>query len=118
MKIVIVGCTHAGTAAANQILKNHPESEVTIYERNDNISFLSCGIYLYLGGKVNKLEDMFYASPEELEAAGAKVKTKHNVLKIDAAAKTMQVADMETGQVFDDHYDNWVIRCCATNLWD
>ncbi|AVK61963.1 NADH oxidase [Lactobacillus sp. CBA3605] len=109
MKIVIVGCTHAGTAAANQILKNHPESEVTIYERNDNISFLSCGIYLYLGGKVNKLEDMFYASPEELEAAGATVKTKHNVLKIDATAKTMQVADMETGKVFDDHYDKLIM---------
>lgn len=49
MKIVIVGCTHAGTAAAAQILKDHPEATVTIYERDDNISFLSCGIYLYLG---------------------------------------------------------------------
>ncbi|MCG0575315.1 NADH oxidase [Lactiplantibacillus plantarum] len=54
MKIVIVGCTHAGTAAAAQILKDHPEATVTIYERDDNISFLSCGIYLYLGGKVNQ----------------------------------------------------------------
>jgi Uncharacterized NAD(FAD)-dependent dehydrogenases len=39
MKVVIVGCTHAGTAAANQILSAHPETEVTIYERNDNVSF-------------------------------------------------------------------------------
>ncbi len=51
MKIVIVGCTHAGTAAAAQILKSHPEATVRIYERDDNISFLSCGIYLYLGGQ-------------------------------------------------------------------
>ena len=55
MKIVIVGCTHAGTAAAAQILKDHPEATVTIYERDDNISFLSCGIYLYLGGKGQSL---------------------------------------------------------------
>ena len=54
MKIVIVGCTHAGTAAAAQILKDHPEATVTIYERDDNISFLSCGIYLYLGGKCKR----------------------------------------------------------------
>jgi hypothetical protein len=39
MKVVIVGCTHAGTIAATQILKAHPETEVTVYERNDNISF-------------------------------------------------------------------------------
>lgn len=61
MKVVIVGCTHAGTIAAAQILKTHPDTEVTIYERNDDISFLSCGIYLYLGGKVKNLEDMFYS---------------------------------------------------------
>ena len=39
MKIVIVGCTHAGTAAAAQILKSHPEATVRIYERDDNISW-------------------------------------------------------------------------------
>ncbi|VDG24360.1 FAD-dependent oxidoreductase [Lactiplantibacillus mudanjiangensis] len=109
MKIVIVGCTHAGTAAAAQILQNHPEAELTIYERNDNISFLSCGIYLYLGGKVNRLEDMFYSSPEALTKLGATVKTKHNVLKIDAENKTLQVADMETGDVFDDTYDKLIM---------
>ena len=30
MKVIIVGCTHAGTITATQILKNHPETEVTI----------------------------------------------------------------------------------------
>lgn len=58
------------------------EATVTIYERDDNISFLSCGIYLYLGGKVNHLEDMFYSSPETLAKLGAMVRTKHNVLKL------------------------------------
>ena len=39
MKVVVVGCTHAGTSAVKSILANHPEAEVTVYERNDNISF-------------------------------------------------------------------------------
>lgn len=109
MKIVIVGCTHAGTAAAAQILKDHPEATVTIYERDDNISFLSCGIYLYLGGKVNHLEDMFYSSPETLAKLGAMVRTKHNVLKIDAQSRTLQVVDMTTGKVFGDTYDKLIM---------
>ena len=41
MKVIVIGCTHAGTAAVNQILASNPDTEVTIYERNDNVSFLS-----------------------------------------------------------------------------
>ena len=36
MKIVVVGCTHAGTAAVVNLKELHPESEITIYEKNDN----------------------------------------------------------------------------------
>lgn len=39
MEIVIIGCTHAGTAAAQAILQSHPEHQVTIFERHDEISF-------------------------------------------------------------------------------
>ena len=37
MKIVVVGCTHAGTAAVVNLKELHPESDITIYEKNDNI---------------------------------------------------------------------------------
>lgn len=106
---MIVGCTHAGVTAATQILKSHPETEVTIYERNANVSFLSCGIYLYLGGQVQQLEDMFYTSPEQLATMGARVQIRHNVLKVDTRTQTLQVANMQNGQVFDDHYDKLIM---------
>ena len=31
MKIAIIGCTHAGTITANQVLTNHPDAEVIIF---------------------------------------------------------------------------------------
>ncbi|MEW9124965.1 MAG: NADH oxidase, partial [Thermotaleaceae bacterium] len=52
MKIAVIGCTHAGTAAIINSAKLYPDAEITVYERNDNISFLSCGIALYVGGVV------------------------------------------------------------------
>ena len=58
MKIVVVGCTHAGTAAVVN-LKNYPDSEVTIYEKNDNISFLSCGIALNVGKVIENTKSYF-----------------------------------------------------------
>lgn len=109
MKVVVVGCTHAGTAAVEQILQDHPETEVTVYERDNNISFLSCGIALYLGRKVKHLEDMFYASPKDLEKLGAKVNMLHDVLKIDADNKTIMCENMETHEIINDTYDKLIM---------
>ena len=83
MKVIIVGCTHAGTITATQILKNRPETEVTIYERNDNVSFLSCGIAVYLSGDVGDPDAMFYSRPEQLPQLGADVHMQYNVTSID-----------------------------------
>ena len=59
MKIAIIGATHAGTFAAQQILTNHPDYDVTVYEKNDNLSFLSCGIALWVGNHVSNPKKMF-----------------------------------------------------------
>lgn len=56
MKVVVVGCTHAGTSSVKTILNENPGAEVVVYERNDNVSFLSCGIALYVGGVVKDLK--------------------------------------------------------------
>lgn len=109
MKVIVVGCTHAGTAAVEQILTKHPETEVTVYERDDNIAFLSCGIALYLGRIVNRLEDMFYADPTTLEGYGAEVHMKHNVLKIDSKNKKIVVQDLQTQEIFEDTYDKLIM---------
>ncbi|NLR31802.1 FAD-dependent oxidoreductase [Levilactobacillus tujiorum] len=114
MKVIIVGSTHAGTNAAIQILRDHPETEVTIYERHTNVSFLSTGISLFLDGQVKHLEDMFYSSPEELTQLGANVLTRHNVIKIDAKAKTVDVVDMDSGALITDSYDKLIMATGST----
>ena len=114
MKVVIVGCTHAGTIAATQILNAHPDAEVVIYERNDNVSFLSCGIAVYLSGEIGDPDAMFYSSPKQLEEMGATVKVKHNVLSVDPDTKTLEVENQETGELTADFYDKLII---TTGSW-
>lgn len=114
MKVIIVGSTHAGTNAALQILRDHPETEVTIYERHTDVSFLSCGISLYLDGQVKHLEDMFYSSPEQLTALGATIKTRFNVMKIDSEAKTLEAVNMDSGDMIHDTYDKLIMATGST----
>lgn len=109
MKVVVIGCTHAGTAAVQQLLTEHPDTEVTVYERNDNISFLSCGISLYLNGDVQHLEDMFYAKAQDLEKLGATVCLRHDVLKVDVQKQTLLCQNLETGAVLHDTYDRLIM---------
>lgn len=109
MKVIVVGSTHAGTAAIKQTLANYPDTDITVYEKNDNVSFLSCGIALYLQGEVKDVNGLFYSSPEELASLGADLKMGHEVLKIDAENKSVQVRDLATGAEFTDTYDKLVM---------
>ncbi|GAA0068721.1 NADH oxidase [Clostridium sardiniense] len=109
MKVLVIGCTHAGTATVVNLKALYPDSEVTIYERNDNISFLSCGIALHVGDVVKDLNDMFYSSPEALAELGVKTNMKHDVLDIDFDNKKVRVKNLVTEEIFEDNYDKLVL---------
>lgn len=109
MKIVVVGCTHAGTAAVVNMQKLYPQSDITIYERNDNLSFLSCGIALTVGGVVKEPKNLFYNSPENLASLGIKTNMKHDVLDIDFDNKKLTVKNLLTNETFEDTYDKLVL---------
>ncbi len=87
MKIIVIGCTHAGTTAVRNLARLYPQATITVYERNNNVSFLSCGIALHIGGIVKEADDLFYSSPEELESLGANMNLEHDVLKVDPDKK-------------------------------
>ena len=69
-KIVVVGANHAGTACINTMLDNYgAENEVVIFDQNSNISFLACGMALWIGQQISKPDGLFYADKETFEAA-------------------------------------------------
>ena len=73
-KIVVVGANHAGTACINTMLDNFGnENEIVVFDQNSNISFLGCGMALWIGEQIDGPEGLFYSDKEKLEAKGAKV---------------------------------------------
>ncbi|OED59282.1 FAD-dependent oxidoreductase [Acholeplasma laidlawii] len=114
MKVVVIGCTHAGTAAVKSMLNHNKDIEVNVYERNDNVSFLSCGIALYVGGIVKDVNGLFYSSPEELRQLGANVFMEYNVEAIDYDKKTVTVKNLTTNEISVDSFDKLVL---STGSW-
>ncbi len=114
MKIIVVGCTHAGTAAVVTAAKDYEDAEIIVYERNNNISFLSCGIALYVQGVVKDPEGLFYSSPEALNDLGVTTKMEHDVMDIDYEAQTVKVKNLTTGEIMTDSYDKLIL---TTGSW-
>lgn len=107
-KIVVIGANHAGTAAVNTILDNYEGHEVVVFDRNSNISFLGCGMALWIGNQISGAEGLFYSDKETLESKGAKVNMEAEVSKIDYDKKIVY-AKLSDGTEVEESYDKLIL---------
>ena len=109
MKVAVIGCTHAGTAAILNLKRIYPDSDVTVFERNDNISFLSCGIALYVGGVVKDPQGLFYCSPDKLRELNVDTRMKHNVESVNLKDRKIVAKNLETNEIVEQSFDKMII---------
>ncbi|HWQ97123.1 MAG TPA: FAD-dependent oxidoreductase [Clostridia bacterium] len=114
MRILVIGAVAAGTSAAAKARRNTEDAEITIYERDSFISYSGCGMPYFLGGEVEKAAELSPRDPAFFrEKYNVEIKTRHEVLLIDPAQKTLRVKDLATGDVVDDHYDKLILATGA-----
>lgn len=107
-KIVFVGANHAGTAAINTVLDNYKNNEVVVFDRNNNISFLGCGMALWIGNQIDGPEGLFYSSKEAMEKKGAKVHMETEIKNIDFKNKEIFAID-KNGKEIKESYDKLIL---------
>ncbi|EUB25884.1 NADH oxidase [Streptococcus sp. AS20] len=106
-KIVVIGANHAGTACINTMLDNFGnENEIVVFDQNSNISFLGCGMALWIGKQIDGPEGLFYSDKEKLEAKGAKVYMESPVLSVDYDKK--EVTALVNGQKHVESYEKLI----------
>lgn len=107
-KVVLVGINHAGTSFLKNFRSLNKDAELVAYDRNDNISFLGCGIALWVDGTVKDPNGLFYATPQQLVDMNISVNMKHEVININRDLKKITVKNLETNETFEDSYDKLV----------
>ncbi len=112
-KIIVVGANHSGTAAIKTILSNYPGQEVVVFDSNSNISFLGCGMALWIGSQIDGPEGLFYSNKAELEGMGAVVHMETPIEKIDFDNKKVY-AKTKNGASVEESYDKLIL---ATGSW-
>lgn len=107
-KIVVVGTNHAGTAAIKTMLSNYgSENEIVTFDQNSNISFLGCGMALWIGEQIDGADGLFYSDKEELESMGATVYMNSPVLDIDFDRK--EVTALVDGKEHVESYEKLIL---------
>ena len=105
MRVIIVGGIAAGMSAASKLRRTAPDAEIVVYEKNDYISFGACGLPYYIGGLFEEKERMLVRTPQQMMEKGMDVRTRHEVISVDAQKKQILVKNLETGEIVTDHYD-------------
>ncbi len=107
-KVIVIGTNHAGTYAVRTMAKNYGDKlDISTFDSNDNISFLGCGMALWVGNQIDKPDGLFYATPELLKSEGIKTFMEHEVVDVDFDNKKVLVKNKD-GE-FSEEYDNLVI---------
>lgn len=109
-KIIVVGGSAAGPAAAAKAKRTNPSNEVILYEAGEFISIGTCEIPYVLTGEVESLEKIIFFTPETFEKEkGVKVKTRHLVEAIDKQKRKIFVRDLQSQKLFEDNYDKLIL---------
>ncbi len=107
-KIVVVGANHAGTACINTILDNYKDKKVVVFDANSNISFLGCGMALWIGKQIKGADGLFYSNKDILESKGAEIHMETPVDFIDYDKKTVY-ATAKDGSKIEESYDKLIL---------
>ncbi|HEX2945509.1 MAG TPA: FAD-dependent oxidoreductase [Clostridia bacterium] len=114
MKILVIGAVAAGTSAAAKARRNDEQAEIKIFDMDSEISYSSCGLPYFIGTEVESRELLVPRDAKFFKKKyNVDVYTRHQVLGINPAAKSLSIKNLETEEVFNEAYDKLIIATGA-----
>ena len=113
MRLVIIGGVAAGTKAASRARRVDETAEITLYQEEPDVSISECGMPYAISGKVEKRSSLTSRTPADFAEKDIEVLVRHRVESIDFERKTLSVANLKTGEKFEDEYDRLVLTTGA-----
>lgn len=114
-KIAIIGASHGGHQSILEALTRYgSDVDITLFEAGDFISFMSCGMELYLQDKVTAVTDVRNFRPENFPQSNVHILANHEATKIDADSKTLTIVDHANDSTSEFTYDKLILSSGVT----
>lgn len=109
-RILVVGGVAGGAGAAVKARRTSEDAEIVIFERTPYVSWANCGLPYYIGGIIQRREELFIVNPGRLASRfNIDVRTRHEVTAIDRSGKTISVRNLDTGDTRNERYDALIL---------
>ncbi|MBX0330716.1 FAD-dependent oxidoreductase [Oscillochloris sp. ZM17-4] len=108
-RLIVIGGVAAGMSAAAKARRSNPGLAITVYEQSGYVSYGACGLPYAIKGEIARVEDVVVRTPEQFAKQGISALVRHEVLAITPDARAVTVRNLESGAVFEDHYDKLLL---------
>lgn len=113
-KLVVIGGVAAGTKAAAKARREHPDWEITVLEKDTDISYAGCGLPYFVGDVIKSRQELVVRTPEYFKSVfDIDVLTGHEAVRIDTVNKIVSALELSTGRMKELPYDKLIIATGA-----
>lgn len=117
LRIIVVGGVAGGMSAATRARRMNENASIIVLEKGGYVSFANCGLPYYLAGRIETEDALLVATPAKLrDRFNLDVRVHHEVMKIDRAAKSVEVLNHETAERFSLRYDKLILAVGASPI--
>ena len=109
MKVIVIGGVAAGMSAASKLRRLSPEAEIVVYEKGSFLSYGACGLPYFVGGFNDDPNLLIARTYQQFQQMGIQAKLHHEVLSVDADRRVITVKNHDSGEIFEDTYDQLMV---------
>ncbi len=117
MKVIIVGGVAGGASCAARLRRLDEKAEILMVERGPYVSYANCGLPYHVGGVIPQESSLLVANEQVFRGLyGIDVRTNCEAVAIDRKKKTVDLKNVETGEVTTESYDKLVLSPGAASV--
>lgn len=117
LRVAVIGGVAGGMSAAARLRRLKEDCDITVYERGEFVSFANCGLPYYLGREIVERGDLILQTPGSLkERFNIDVRTRHEVVEVNVAEKTLKVRNLANDEQFVDSFDELIVSSGASPI--
>jgi len=115
MKVIIVGGVAGGASCAARLRRLDEKAEIVMVERGPYVSYANCGLPYHVSGVIPQESSLLVANEQVFRGLyGIDARTNCEAVAIDRDNKTVDLKNVETGEVTTESYDKLVLAPGAT----
>lgn len=114
MKVVIIGASFAGIAAALEVRKQHTDATIVLLEKQSTLAYIPNGLHLYWENKIDDLNAARFITEEQLLRYNIEYYLTATVQKINTTQKIITYDYLEQEELIA--YDKLIIAAGSRQL--